>query len=54
MVLEVTNEKELYDAIQINAAHCRLQVLDVTVKYDSCNKLFIVMIIIALEYWLYE
>lgn len=25
--LEVTNEKELYDAIQINAAHCRLQVL---------------------------
>ena len=24
---EVTNEKELYDAIQINAAHCRLQVL---------------------------
>ncbi|WP_172369913.1 PDZ domain-containing protein [Sporosarcina jiandibaonis] len=25
--LEVMNEKELYDAIQINAAHCRLQVL---------------------------
>ena len=25
--LEVTNERELYDAIQINAAHCRLQVL---------------------------
>jgi PDZ domain len=25
--LQVTNERELYDAIQINAAHCRLQVL---------------------------
>ena len=25
---DVSNEKELYDAIQINAAHCRLQVLD--------------------------
>ncbi|MHA6258415.1 PDZ domain-containing protein [Sporosarcina sp. CAU 1771] len=25
---QVSNEKELYDAIQINAAHCRLQVLD--------------------------
>ncbi|MEK3935425.1 PDZ domain-containing protein [Sporosarcina sp. FSL W7-1349] len=24
----VSNEKELYDAIQINAAHCRLQVID--------------------------
>jgi len=24
----VTNERELYDAIQINAAHCRLEVLD--------------------------
>lgn len=24
---EVTNEKELYEAIQINAAHCRLQIL---------------------------
>lgn len=26
--MQVTNEKELYDAIQVNAAHCRLQVLD--------------------------
>lgn len=26
--LQVSNEKELYDAIQINAAHCRLQVID--------------------------
>lgn len=26
--LQVSNEKELYDAIQLNAAHCRLQVLD--------------------------
>lgn len=26
--LQVNNEKELYDAIQINAAHCRLQVID--------------------------
>ena len=43
---EVRNEKELYDAIQINAAHCRLQVLDVMVKLGSCSKLFIVMIII--------
>ncbi|MFC5588703.1 PDZ domain-containing protein [Sporosarcina soli] len=25
--LQVSNEKELYDAIQINAAHCRLQVI---------------------------
>lgn len=25
---QVSNEKELYDAIQINAAHCRLQVVD--------------------------
>ena len=25
--LKVSNEKELYDAIQINAAHCRLQVI---------------------------
>ncbi|CAM3301424.1 PDZ domain-containing protein [Filibacter tadaridae] len=25
---QVANEKELYDAIQINAAHCRLQVVD--------------------------
>ena len=24
---QVSNEKELYDAIQINAAHCRLQVI---------------------------
>lgn len=26
--LQVSNEKELYDAIQINAAHCRMQVID--------------------------
>ncbi|WP_318615763.1 PDZ domain-containing protein [Sporosarcina sp. YIM B06819] len=26
--LQVNNEKELYDAIQVNAAHCRLQVID--------------------------
>lgn len=26
--LTVTNERELYEAIQINAAHCRLEVLD--------------------------
>ncbi len=26
--IQVTNEKELYDAIQVNAAHCRIQVLD--------------------------
>nr|WP_255551626.1 PDZ domain-containing protein [Sporosarcina sp. E16_8] len=26
--LQVSNEKELYDAIQLNAAHCRLQVID--------------------------
>ena len=26
--LKVSNEKELYDAIQLNAAHCRLQVID--------------------------
>lgn len=26
--IRVNNEKELYDAIQINAAHCRLQVID--------------------------
>ncbi|MDW0116989.1 PDZ domain-containing protein [Sporosarcina thermotolerans] len=25
--IQVTNEKELYDAIQVNAAHCRLQVI---------------------------
>lgn len=25
--IHVTNEKELYDAIQVNAAHCRLQVI---------------------------
>ena len=24
----VSNERELYEAIQINAAHCRLEVLD--------------------------
>ncbi|WJY26072.1 PDZ domain-containing protein [Sporosarcina trichiuri] len=26
--MQVANEKELYDAIQVNAAHCRLQVAD--------------------------
>ncbi|MEK5040784.1 PDZ domain-containing protein [Sporosarcina sp. FSL K6-3457] len=26
--IQVNNEKELYDAIQINAAHCRMQVID--------------------------
>ncbi|WP_317937115.1 PDZ domain-containing protein [Sporosarcina aquimarina] len=26
--IQVANEKELYDAIQVNAAHCRLQVAD--------------------------
>lgn len=26
--MQITNEKELYDAIQVNAAHCRLQVAD--------------------------
>ncbi|MER2089471.1 MAG: PDZ domain-containing protein [Sporosarcina sp.] len=26
--IQVNNEKELYDAIQLNAAHCRLQVID--------------------------
>lgn len=26
--IHVTTEKELYDAIQVNAAHCRLQVID--------------------------
>ncbi|WP_203245978.1 PDZ domain-containing protein [Sporosarcina beigongshangi] len=26
--IQVSNEKELYDAIQINAAHCRMQVVD--------------------------
>lgn len=26
--IQVSNEKELYDAIQINAAHCRMQVID--------------------------
>lgn len=26
--IQVSNEKELYDAIQVNAAHCRLQVID--------------------------
>lgn len=26
--IPVSNEKELYDAIQVNAAHCRLQVID--------------------------
>ncbi|WP_235588707.1 PDZ domain-containing protein, partial [Sporosarcina koreensis] len=25
--IQVSNEKELYDAIQVNAAHCRLQVI---------------------------
>ena len=25
--IRVSNEKELYDAIQVNAAHCRLQVI---------------------------
>nr|WP_285851177.1 PDZ domain-containing protein [Sporosarcina aquimarina] len=26
--IQVANDKELYDAIQVNAAHCRLQVAD--------------------------
>lgn len=26
--IAITNESELYEAIQVNAAHCRLEVLD--------------------------
>lgn len=43
--LTVTNEAELYEAIQVNAAHCRLEVVDHNMEMRLRQQVIFVMII---------